>query len=278
MGTSSSSSGSPSGVPLVPPWADKPQLPPAQPDTLPEPDSTDATDNEPQGDQTPSLPLAPPGRFRGTRVALGSYADSGSRTSLKQGVGRYIGTGLGGGSTAAKRLSGTAQTAGALYSVFSGTDHRGREPFDLTSVEGKSAREIGDIIVANIRPINGTQDAEASRRAVHDALSDLLTQYPDADLLNLEQDQTIFVLERYIALDVFNRFCLDVGKTIMDRAPSAATALERLDEVKNFISQIVAAAFRTALSHSQIVNGDDAENIAKDCLKTACIIFEDETG
>ena len=40
-------------------------------------------------------------------------------------------------------------------------------------------------VVEAVRPADGTQDAEASRTAIKDALSEVLTIFPDADLLNL---------------------------------------------------------------------------------------------
>ena len=46
-----------------------------------------------------------------------------------------------------------------------------------------------DAIVEAVRPADGTQDAEANRAAIKDALSELLTMFPDADLLNLTEDQ-----------------------------------------------------------------------------------------
>jgi hypothetical protein len=67
----------------------------------------------------------------------------------------------------------------------------------------------------------------------------------DADLLALTDAQREFVIERYAALDVYGRFCLDLKKTIMDKAPDPATALRRLRQVREFISQQVASAFRT---------------------------------
>ena len=46
-------------------------------------------------------------------------------------------------------------------------------------------------------------------------------------LLDLTDEQREFAIERYIALDVFQRFALDLGKVIQDKAPSPRTALAR---------------------------------------------------
>jgi hypothetical protein len=101
-----------------------------------------------------------------------------------------------------------------------------------------------DAVVEAVRPADGTQDAEAARAAIKDALSELLTMFPEADLLNLSEDQRGFAIEHFVAIDVYRRFQLDLGKTVQDKAPTATVALARLKEVKDYIKETVAAAFR----------------------------------
>jgi hypothetical protein len=130
-----------------------------------------------------------------------------------------------------------------------------------------------DAVVEAVRPTDGTQDAEASRVAIKDALSELLTKFPDAVLLELTETQRLFVVERYVALDVFRRFMLDVGKTIQDKAPTAKAGLARLKEAKDYIKETVAAAFKkvgipTGLTRQKVVA------FAKDALKETFAVFE----
>ena len=82
------------------------------------------------------------------------------------------------------------------------------------------------------------------RAAIRYALSELLGRFPDANLLDLSEDQRLFAIERYVALDVYSRFTLDVGKTVKDRAPSASAALSRLKDVKDYIKETISARFR----------------------------------
>jgi hypothetical protein len=56
---------------------------------------------------------------------------------------------------------------------------------------------------------------------------ELLTRFPEADLLNLDPNQRGFAIERFTAIDVFRRFELDVGKTIVEKAPSVGLPHER---------------------------------------------------
>ena len=113
MGTSASSSGPGSGIPLVPPWVSDPDVA----DTTPSADDQGpgqevANDGEPAQAQTE---IAPAGRFKGTRTNLGRFAGSGSADSLERGLGQYVRTGLGGSRRASQRMAGTTRKAGALY-------------------------------------------------------------------------------------------------------------------------------------------------------------------
>src|SRR3546814_11940668 len=101
-----------------------------------------------------------------------------------------------------------------------------------------------DAVVEALRPVDGTQDAEASRAAIRDALTELLTRFPDADLLGLTAEQRNFAIERFTAHDVFRRFDLDVGQSISERAPNEVTGLARLKKARAYVKETVAAAFR----------------------------------
>ena len=282
MGTSQSSSGSPSNVPMVPPWV---------PDPVPS-DGSGAGDNgdggngaDPDGGAPQSappprqpIPLAPSGRFGPARTSLGSFARTGSADDMRRGVGHYVGKGLGGSGTCVRRFGGTARTAGTLYGALSaaasGQPSGAGSPLDPTLLSGRSADEIMDAVVEAVRPVDGTQDTEASRDAISNALAELLNRYPDADLLNLSEDQRLFAIERYVALDVYNRFRLDVGKTLQEKAPSATSALSRLKEVRDYVRQTIAASFRKISSRGQALSAGRVSGMVREALRDAFDVFE----
>ena len=185
MGTSSSSSGSPSGTPMVPPWVPDPVPPPGDgpgDDEAAPPDSVAPDQAVPQPAQP--VPIAPPARFGGARTRLGRFARTGSGDDMRKGVGHYARRGLGGG-TAVHRLGGTARTAGTLFGALSaaaaGQASGPGNELDPAVLASRSADEVMSAVVEAVRPVDGTQDAEASRAAIGKALSELLTQFPDAD-------------------------------------------------------------------------------------------------
>lgn len=278
MGTSQSSGGPGSGVPMVPSWTpDPPANEPADGEL-----GTDApADAEPSAPQvappTPA-PLAPPARFLGVRRALGDFARSGDGRDMRRSLGHYVRTGYGGSGTATRRFSGTAATAGALGGalarVAAGEPAAPGSPLDPALLAGRNAQEVMDAVLEAVRPVDGTQDAEAERAAIRDALSELLTRFPEADLLNLDPEQRAFAIERFTAIDVFRRFELDVGKTIVEKAPSAVTALARLKEVRDYVKQSVAAAFRKLRDAGRSLTSGRISQVVGDALRETFEVFE----
>lgn len=276
MGTSRSSTGPRSGVPIVPSWVDDP--PPVEPHPrTPETDSTDdSQSDEPRASSPSSEPstTAPSGRFRSTRSALGKFASSGDKAALRQGVGRYVRNGLGGAGVATRRFASTGRTAQALYRSLGGGASEGKQPaLDAKLTGSKSAREAIAVVVELACPVNGTQDAEASRQSINDALSDLLKRFPDADLLQLSEAERGFVIERFIGLDVFRRFVLDVGRAIQSRAASATVAIARLKEAKEFIRETVAASFKKLRDNGQRLSGAKITQTVQRALRDALDVF-----
>jgi hypothetical protein len=245
MGTSSSSNGSPSDRPIVPPWT-PPPLAPADGDGENGDDGTDdgqtaqpATPTSPTPAlalpvTTPALPLAPPGRFQPARLNLGRFASTGSRDNMRRAVGHDIHKGLQGSRNAVQRFGGTTRAAGSLYGALS------------TLASGAMQR----------------------------ALAAMLEQFPDADLLDLTEEQRLFATECYLALDVFNRACLDLGKTLFRTAPSVASALSRMAEIRNYIRETISAQFRRLRSGGVALTARKVSELARDALREAFLVFE----
>lgn len=285
MGTSQSSNGSPSGVPMVPPWV--PDIPlPAVPSEAVPPEGAplEGTLVQSQPDPTVSIeprqpiPVAPSGRFAGARRNIGDYAHSGERGSMRRGLGQYVKKGYGGSAMATRRFSGTAQTAHALYSALSsGTSNpytAPGNPLDPVLMAGRSADEVMDAVVEAIRPVDGTQDTEASRTAIKDALSDVLARYPDADLYSMQEEHRELAIERYVASDVFRRFELDLGKTIIGKSPNAITGVGRLKEIREYVRETVAASFRQLRDSGQRLATGLITQIVQNALRETFQVFE----
>jgi hypothetical protein len=282
MGTSASSDGPGGGVPLVPPWVPDPtSANPPQDEDVVGPADGDGQQGQPdpqQPAQAQPVPIAPAGRFGGARLNLGKFARNGKPRDMRRSLGQYIRKGYGGRETAVRRFGGTGSTAGTLYgalsSVAGGQALPPGSPLDPALLAGRSAREVMDAVVEAVRPSDGTQDAEASRAAIKDALSELLTTFPDADLLNLTEVQRELAIERFVAIDVYRRAVLDVGKVIQEKASTAAVGLARLKEVKDYIKQSVAAAFRKLRTAGDRLTTGRVNHVVRAALTETFRVFE----
>lgn len=264
---------------MVPPWvpdADAPATPPVPPGGA-EPEDQNSPQATPATPAPPPATIAPSRRFSRARLSLGKFASTGDSRGMKRGLASYVRSGYGGSGTATKRFGGTARTAGVLYDALSPA---GREQVSLPGgnldaivLSGRSADEVMNAVVEAVRPIDGTQDAEASRYAIKDALSELLTKFPDATLLDLTEDQRLFAVERYVAYDVYRRFRLDVGMAIQEKAPTVQAGLGRLKEVKEYIKETVSAAFRKIGSAARLTSREVAR-LAQRVLKETFGVFE----
>jgi len=295
MGTSQNNDGPGKGLPYVPPWTPPlspmpPPVPPVPPqppepqeadpqdDRPPEPDKTRPEDDDPrQVPQAPS-PLAPPARFKGARRGLGDFADSGNRDSLRKSLREYVRHGYGGAKTATARFGGTVSIAGvfgnALEAIAEGGLQTASVVLDRVLLQGRSASEVMDALVEAVRPVDGTQDAEAERASIRGSLSDVLVRYPDADLLNLSVEQRAFAIERFTAMDVFHRYELDLGKTIQEKASSASLAMRRLKEIKDYIKECVSASFRRiTIARTPLTTGKISQVVTQ-ALQDTFEVFE----
>lgn len=280
MGTSQSSNGSGSGVPMVPPWV--PDLMPTNDEVTSPADvgnleSQEAAAQPAAPSPLPLVPVAPARRFNTARRKLGQFAQTGDPAGIRGTLKDYVRQGFGGTGTAVRRHGNTVRTAGNLYRALSAAaDGQGAtlgDQLDPVLLAGRTAQEVLDAVVEAVRPIDGTQDAEANRTAIRNALSELLTRFPDADLLNLSEAQRIFAVERFTALDVYQRFALELGKTIQEKAPNIRAGIARLKEVREYIKETVAAAFRGLQRAGQRLNGSLVERMVRDALRESFSVF-----
>lgn len=295
MGTSASSKGPGSGpdIPIVPPWVDDPPEPVPQPTPAnPQP----AVPTNPGGPGTPSQPVAPtppqvpqqqpqsdpsqPGRWRGARTSLGKFAGGGDDRGrhLRRGLGHYSKSGMGGSRNAARRLRGSSRSAGSLHSALSSLSFGTPLPADLgidaQSLSGLTPAEAVDALVNAIRPVDGTQDAEATRDSAARALSEVLDQNPD--ITNLSPAQIDQVTASLLGHDVAHRIELDVGKAVIDKAPTKGEGLERLQEMKDYVREKVAAEFAAERARAGTVGRAAIERISNNAIQQTFEVFEDE--
>lgn len=300
MGTSASSRGPGSGpdIPIVPPWVENPppaepvpqppqQVPaPVQPPTSPSPPSLPSPNPQvpPQPDPHPQPQPQPepsaPGRWRGVRTSLGKFGGGGDDRGrhLHRGLSHYSRSGMGGSGNAARRMGGSARTSSVLHSALTALANGEPLPQELgidpQALAGLSPAEFADALVDAIRPIDGTQDAEATRDSVARALSEMLDQ--NADITSLTPQQVDQVTASTLGYDVALRIELDVGKAIIAKAPTKGDGLERLQEMKDYVREVVAAEYAAERARVGAVGRAAIERISRNAIQNAFEVFEED--
>ncbi|MFV5407170.1 hypothetical protein VXQ92_21160, partial [Acinetobacter sp. 228] len=102
----------------------------------------------------------------------------------------------------------------------------------------------------------------------------LLEKFPEADLKNLDDSQRLFALERFVSDDVFRRINLDLGKTILSKAPNATLGLSRLKEIRDYVRQTVAESFRKNINERTPLASDQIKNIVDNSIRETFEVFE----
>ena len=78
-----------------------------------------------------------------------------------------------------------------------------------------------------------------------------------------------------MAGDVYRRITLDIGKAIKEKAPSPATALSRLKEMKEYVKQRIAASFRQLRSQAQSLTARHVRDLAHGAIRDTFLVFEE---
>jgi hypothetical protein len=209
---------------------------------------------------------------------LGKFASSGERSYLSRGVGNYFKTGYGGGRSASARLGGTAHSAGTLFGALTGGVGAERTPerdaLEKAIRSGAPVENIIGVLIEAIRPTDGTQDAEGGQRALADTISELMSKHPNADLLNLTPGQLLFTMSCYVAYDVYLRFFHDIGKSVIDNAPSVSAGLARLKEAREYIREVVVAQFKKLSAAGMPSTKTRMVEMVSKVLRDAIDVFE----
>jgi hypothetical protein len=269
---------------MVPPWV--PELPATGADlteTNDQPGSDQAAPNGASSDGSSAaasavIPIAPARHLSATRRSIGGFFHDGDPNKMRRGIAQYVRKGYGGKEIAVRRLGGTIRTAGALYNALAPVSDRlpgaPGGALDRELLVGKSAREVIRAVIEVVRPVDGTLDSEASRMALADALSELLDRFPEANLLDLSDEERRFVVERYVSRDVFRRYQLVIGQAVLEKAPTAAAAVQRLKQVREYVREVVAASFRRLFDAGVMLTNGKITQIVRTALHDAMEVFE----
>ena len=91
----------------------------------------------------------------------------------------------------------------------------------------------------------------------------------------LTTDHIEWVLERHLVYEIYHRVQLDIGKVVLEKAPSPVAAIRRFDEIRDYIQEVVAASFREHRAKSVALTVAETARLANSVLEDTFAVFED---
>ena len=220
--------------------------------------------------------LAPSRRFSLARKHLGEFSKTGDTQALRAGISSYVVKGYKNPQIATQRMKKAVVTATKLFGFLIG------EPIEdiqtdlkLSDLEGKNADEIINKIVETVSPSDGSLDSESMQNAIHKVSSELVDSNPDVDLANLDLESAISVVEKFIAEATFNRINLDIGQHVREKALSAKEGLSRLREMKEYVQASVKQALANGEAIAITKTLDEVDSILNQVIVDTFEIFQE---
>lgn len=271
MGTSTSSSGPGSGNPLDPPWLDDVAAGVGAGSCVPVGDPGVPQRTGPPGN-------SPPARYRDARRELRRFINTGSRESLGKALGHYSRTGSGGSGAVASRMRASTKAGAELFAFLStvsgGRSQQARAWVAELRATGATADDVVNAIVRELAPPGGSADEESLRDSMASALSDLLVEDPNLDLLSLREDDIWSLMNLFLAAEVANRVCFDIGQSFESSGVDPATAILREQEMRSFIRSEVSATVATLRAGTANPTRAQLDTLMQAAVQTTFAVFE----
>lgn len=221
MGTSRSHPGTPSGAPLVPPWAD------AQPGT--------------------PLPEPPAQRFKDFRRALGKFVRTRDPEAAGRALGHFARTGTGGSAHAPRRYGAMSRVGAALVGALADPaalrERLRQDGIDLDALRGASREAIVAAISAAFA--TGDGDREKTELAIAVALSEAYRGLDVAALPDMPDDRIDLALIAYVRECVFAQIMAESGDAFDGASAADAVAAEK--DLHDLVRGVVEAEMQAAL-------------------------------
>ena len=223
MGTSTSSKGSPSGVPFDPPWIS---------------DMAHKIAPEVVAVEMP-VSTSSAARFGGARRKLSEYIGSGHEASLKSSIARYVKRGLGGSAQATSRLKLPIAASVSIWSTLQDLlDREGAENEESAWITRIITSEnqivaLEEELIRKIVPDGGTIDEESCKRSLAFALSEFEKENPEVDVEHYHEESIVSIIELFLSREIFNRYILDMGQRLERMEISEMPRIEK--EIMGYI-------------------------------------------
>ena len=266
MGTSSSSKGPKGGVSFDPLWIDSDIA------------KISGTPISVASNTNPSeIILAPANRFTDARRNFRAYINDGRSQSLQRSIRSYVRHGLGGVARASGRMKFASVVGARAFSLFKGAKDadqlRFREKLAELLESEHTTEDVISTIVDFILPLSGSVDEESCRNAMAEALSDLLVDKPDIDILNLPEEDIWELLKRFIEKQIVRQITFDIGQVLESDAINIEDKINRLDEIERFVQSVVTNSFDKVRNKNPDLSQSEVARIISEAVELTFKVF-----
>lgn len=155
-------------------------------------------------------------------------------------MGGYVGKGYSGAKNAAARMGQAATSAGRAHAILSdlaaGTATAEELGFVPSAMANADMEDVVDALVDAICREDITLDDAAGRKAVDRALSDVLKENQDANLLSMPEPLIREVWLQTLSNHCFENIMLDIGASLQNGAQGNPTTFnDRCVELRDFV-------------------------------------------
>lgn len=266
MGTSSSSSGPGMGVSFDPPWLDT---------------SVETTGVVPSDVQV-EIPEASPAvagkaRFGEARRNLNAYVRDGDEGSLKKALRGYVRHGLGGSARATSRMRLATAVGARTFSLLNAIEAQSQSDFkeaftNLLSSE-HSLEDVVSVIVNQVIKTGGGAEEDACRESMAEALSEMLQDKPDAELMNLPETDLWWLMELFIVKVILRQVLFDIGQVFERDGIAPEDRVDKIDEIESFVRSVVSSQMQTVRSGRPCASQKDICTIISRAIQFTFEVF-----
>jgi hypothetical protein len=257
MGTSGSSRGTGSNIPLVPTWLDDPPsgpLPGSEDVAPPNGGDGEAPDTQGTPQTPPTIQLAPESaRFQAARRNFSIFAGSAGNDSgaLRRAVRDYVRSGTGGAGGATRRMGASRQGASGVLSLFRGFQRDGvaatLRRLHLDNLVGRPPEEVFLGLTNVICQDGGSIDEGIARDAWLKTVAELDELGID-DMGSLSTEQMQEIVMAFVAYAIEARLFQEIGANGLRVAMDLA-AIEAFEaQFRSYVRRAVRDSFSNDLS------------------------------
>jgi hypothetical protein len=187
---------------------------------------------------------------------------------------------MGGAAKLASRMRVSTSAGASLFHFLQGvrdsSDTKVRDWVNQLSTQNLSAYELADEIIKQMVPTGGSLEEESCKNSMSQALSELLTIYPDIDLFAMDNDSIWTVVELFIANEAFNRLDFDIGQLFESAKYSPIESVSRMNDIKEYLNSEISAQIQELRKDISNPSTDELNKLLQSSLTRTFEIFEEE--